>query len=398
MFKKITTSLYALSCFFMLLSACNYSAQAIQLVEGKVGFFTHANTKFDSYSAKPDARQQQWMQNHYQRMLVYTPYFDARLAWYPNAWFYIDSYAIYIDSETAKKHPEWILRDEKNNALYIPWECHGKCEQYAGDFGNPEFRKFKIEEIRAALTKGYKGVWLDDVNLTWRVGDNKETHVTPLDKRTGKLMLLKDWCRYFAEFMEDIRVAFPGTEIAHNAIWYADSMEAENPFINRQINAANYINIERGANDSGLAAGDGPWGYLTFLRYMDYVHQRGAGVILMDAGITPDEREYGLATALLISNGNDLINSNQPDWATPDHWWKGYDLNLGAAENSRYMWRGLLRRDFECGRVLVNQPGMPEQLVRLKGKFQKIDGAPLKKLHLAGKSAAILIKKSCKQH
>ncbi|SJM90719.1 hypothetical protein CRENPOLYSF2_180004 [Crenothrix polyspora] len=400
MSKKITPSLSALSCFLFLVLVCVYplhAYQAIQSIEGKIRFFKHANTTFDSYSAKPDTRQQKWMQSHYQRMLAYTPYFDARLAWYPNAWFYMDSYAIYVDSETAKKHPEWILRDEKNNVLYIPWECNGKCDQYAGDFGNPEFRKFKIEEIRAGLGKGYRGVWLDDVNLTWRVGDNKEQHITPVDRRTGKLMALKDWQRYFAEFMEDIRAAFPNTEITHNAIWYADTMEVENPLVSRQISAANYINIERGGNDSGLTNGDGQWGYPTFLRYMDYVHQRGAGVILMDTGATPDEREYGLATALLISNGNDLISSNQPDWTTPDHWWSGYDVNLGAALNTRYTWRGLLRRDFECGQVLVNQPNMPEQLVKLEGGFQRIDGSVLKKMQLAGKSAVILLK-PCKPH
>ncbi len=393
--KKITSSLCALSCFLLTLFVSNYPAhayQTTQTVEGRVKFFKHANTKFDSYSEKPDTKQQNWMQNHYQRMLAYTPYFDTRLTWYPNAWFYIDSYAIYVDSETAKKHSEWLLRDGKKNALYIPWECNGKCDQFAGDFGNPEFRKFKIEEIRAALGKGYRGIWIDDVNLTWRVGDNKETHVIPVDRRTGKLMALNDWRRYFAEFMEEIRAAFPDTEITHNAIWYADTVDAENPFISRQISAANYINIERGGNDGGLTAGDGPWGYETFLRYLDYVHQRGAGVILMDTGTTPDEREYGLATALLVSNGNDLINSNHTDWSTPDQWWPGYDVNLGAALNSRYKWQGLLRRDFECGQILLNQPSLPERVINLDGGFQRIDGAPVKIISLPGKTAAILLK------
>lgn len=361
-------------------------------VSGRVCIFKHANEKFDNYTEKPNIKQQTWMQQHYQRMLAYTPYFDKRLTWYPNAWFYLDSYALYVDSKDAQKHPDWILQDAKGNKLYIPWQCHGKCEQFAGDFGNPEFRKCKINEIRTALGQGYRGVWLDDVNLTWRVGDNHENPVTPIDPRTKKPMTLEDWRRYFAEFMEEIRANFPKAEIAHNAIWYADTLDKENTFISRQIRAANYINIERGGNDDGLVAGEDAWGFETFLRYIDYVHQQGSGVILMDSAQTPEEREYGLATALLASNGNDFIDSSHTHWTTPDHWWPGYDVNLGEALNTRYQWRGLLRRDFECGQVLLNQPGLPSQIIPIESEFKSLNNKSVKKLQLPAKSAAILLK------
>lgn len=403
--KNLKQSPRALHCILvsLLLSASHnyaygYEGKGTQIpASGKVKFFKHANTAFDDYTANPDAKQQQWMQDHYPRMLTYTPYFDARLSWYPNAWFYLDSYAIYVNSDTARKHPDWIMRDAKKNTLYIPWECHGKCDQFVGDFSNPDFRNYKISEIRTALAKGYHGIWIDDVNLTWRVGDEHESHSTPIDSHTGKPMTLSNWQRYFTEFMEEIRSTFPNTEITHNAIWYADTMDSENVLISRQIHAANYINIERGGNDNGLIAGIGPWGYETFLHYIDYVHQQGAGVILMDNGETPDEREYGLATALLVSNGNDFINSNQPNWSTPDQWWPGYDINLGAALNTRYQWQELLRRDFECGQVLLNQPTLPEKVINVDGNFQRIDNTVVKKLKLPSKSAAILLK-PCKHN
>lgn len=391
--KYLRISPYFLCVLFLFgSSACSY--EDTHAIAGKVGFFKHANTAFDSYTTKPDAKQQQWMQSHYQGILTYTPYFDARLSWYPNAWFYIDSYAIYVNSDIAQKHPEWIMQDAQKNRLYIPWECHGKCEQFVGDFSNPDFKKYKIEEIRTALAKGYQGVWIDDVNLTWRVSDNNEIHRIPMDRLTNKPMTLTDWQRYFTEFMEEIRRAFPSAKIAHNAIWYADTMTTENPFINRQIKAANYINIERAGNDSGLTAGNDRWGYETFLHYLDYVHQQGAGSILMDFGTTATEREYGLATALLISNGNDFISSNHPDWTTPDHWWPGYALNLGKALKPHYSWQGLLRRDFECGQVLLNQPQLPEKTITLEGDLHTIDGTAVKQLKLQGKTAAVLLK-SC---
>jgi hypothetical protein len=376
----------------LLLGGHAHASEPSSPVAGKVRFLKHADSGFDNYTAHPDVKQQQWMQNYYQRMLTHTPYFDERLAWYPNAWFYLDSYAIYVGSDTAKQHPEWIMRDVKKNKLYIPWQCHGKCEQFVGDFSNPEFRKYRIEEIRAGLAKGYRGVWLDDVNLAWRASDNNEVQRTPMDRVTGKPMALDDWRRYFTEFMEDIRRAFPTTEIAHNAIWYADTMATENRFISRQIKAADYINLERGGTDSGLTSGAGAWGYETFLGYIDYVHKLGAGVVLMDAGSTPGEREYGFATGLLVSNGNDFISSSQVDGSTPDHWWPGYDVNLGAALNGRYQWQGLLRRDFECGQVLLNQPNLPEQVVVIEKGFKRVNGSPAKSFKLQGKAAAILLK------
>src|SRR5205085_10818824 len=36
-----------------------------------------------------------------------------------------DVYAIYKDGALATQHPEWILRDQSGNELYIPYGCSG---------------------------------------------------------------------------------------------------------------------------------------------------------------------------------------------------------------------------------------------------------------------------------
>ena len=150
------------------------------------------------------------MRDHYDRALVYSPSFDTRTSWFPRGWVYYDSYAIYRGGSTATEHPEWILRDSSGNRLYIPYECSGgTCTQYAGDIGSSEFRQHIIGEIRAKLNSaapsgGYKGVFVDDVNMDFRVGDGNGTSVRPIDPRTGAPMTLADWRRYFAEFMEEI--------------------------------------------------------------------------------------------------------------------------------------------------------------------------------------------------
>jgi hypothetical protein len=368
-------------------------ALAAKVAAGQVRFFNNADGAFDSQVNNPNAAQKAWMVAHYYRMLTYSPSFDKKNAWYKGGLAYIDSYAIYEKDALVKSHPEWIMRDVRGNKLYIPWECNGgRCSQFAGDFSNPAFRRYMIQKMKAIVAKGYRGLWLDDVNLTWRVGNNNNENVfiKPIDKNTRLPMTLTNWRRYFAQYMTEIRAALPRAEISHNAVWYADVSKTENPYITQQIKAANYVNLERGANDAGIVGGSGLWGYETFLKYIDYVHKRGAGVILMDAGYTPTQREYGLATWLLISQGNDLFNSGQLAWTTPAHWWKGYGLNLGAALNDRYKWHNVFRRDFACGSVFLNQPGTNKISLAVGKGYKNLDGKLVSSLVLQARTANIL--------
>src|SRR5689334_9979399 len=106
---------------------------------------------------------------------------------------YQDSYAIYVSGDPrATAHPAWILHDDQGNPLYIPWGCSaGTCPQYAADFGNPDFRADWIAQAASALAGGtYRGLFIDDVNLDWRVGDSWGNFVPPIDPRTGVAMTL----------------------------------------------------------------------------------------------------------------------------------------------------------------------------------------------------------------
>ena len=95
---------------------------------GSVQFMRGAESSFDVYSSNPTASQQQWMRDHYTRMRTYAPYFNARLAWFPDAWTYKDAYAIYPGSTGGSGQDRFILRDAAGNRLYIPWGCgNGTC-------------------------------------------------------------------------------------------------------------------------------------------------------------------------------------------------------------------------------------------------------------------------------
>jgi hypothetical protein len=300
---------------------------------------------------------------------------------------YRDAYAIYKNSPLATQHPEWILKDAGGNNLYIPWGCsNGSCPQYAGDISNPAFRHHWIEEVRTGLAHGYRGLFVDDVNMEERTGDAQEHELAPLV--TGALLSAGSWRAYMAQFMAEVRAALPGIEIVHNAIWFADSgAGTSDPSIRREVESADYINLERGVNDSGLTGGNGRWSVNAFFAYIDSLHALGRGAVL--EGGASDERgmEYNLASYLLVSNGNDAVSG---DGQTPTSWWPGFDVNLGEATETRHGWGSLLRRDFTGGIVLVNPPGTATQTVALPTAMQDIDGNLVQSVTLPAASGAVL--------
>ena len=191
---------------------------------GTVHFVRSADTSFDPYTGSPSPEAQAWLRAHMWRMIAFSPYFDSKTSWYPQGWLYDDSYAIYKSSQLAAQHPEWILKDAAGNKLYIPFGCAGgTCPQYAGDISNPAYRHNWIAEARAELVHGYRGLFVDDVNMEQRTGNGEGQQVTPIDSTTGQAMSATAWRAYMSEFMAEIRAAFPSVEIVHNVIWFASS-------------------------------------------------------------------------------------------------------------------------------------------------------------------------------
>jgi hypothetical protein len=323
------------------------------------------NSTWDAFTDSPTPAQQEWFQSNAWRMLVYSPYFDQRLSWYPNGWVYLDLYAIYTDSPLATLHPDWILRDLNGNPLYIPYACSGgTCPQYAGDVTNPDFRAYQIAQAAAFLAIGYRGLWLDDVNLEFRVSNGNGNEVAPIDPQTGQPMTLTNWEGYVSAFTQEFRAAFPGWEIVHNAIWYAGGTAGVNdPFVQSEIRAADWVNLERGVVDPGLTGGSGQYSFTTFLAYIDAVHQLGRSVVLDNSA---GQIDYALASYFLISAGSDGFGSQG---LTPGTWPASFDVDLGNPLGPRSTSNGLLYRLFTNGMVLVNPPGSPSVRVAPRTVF-----------------------------
>jgi hypothetical protein len=356
---------------------------------GTVHFVRSADSSFDAYTTSPSPEAQAWLRAHMWRMTVFSPYFDEKTSWYSQGWLYDDSYAIYKGSQLAAQHPEWILKDAAGNKLYIPFGCAGgTCPQYAGDISNPAYRHNWIAEVRTQLAHGYRGLFVDDVNMEQRTGNGEGQQVAPVDSTTGQAMSATAWRAYMSEFMAEVRAALPSVEIVHNAIWFASSSAGTaDPSIRREIESANYINLERGVNDSGLTGGNGPWSLNALFSFIDQVHALGRGVVLDGSASDPHGMEYNLASYFLTSTGNDAVSGSGQ---TPGNWWSGWNVNLGEATGARRAWSNLLRRDFTGGMVLVNPPGAPTQTISLPSPMQDVNGNSVGSVTLPAASGVVL--------
>jgi hypothetical protein len=380
-------NLRALLCT-LLLVMCALATSSPAASIGKARIARTAQSSFDKYTRDPSAAEKQWMRDHYARLQVFDPYFDSRNSWFPNAWAYENLYAIHVGSSFASAHPDWILRDGAGRPLYIRYGCSGgTCPQYAGDIGNPAFRSNWIATAGAILAKGYRGLYIDDVNMRIdRISNGNGTSVAPRDPRTGTTMTEANWRRYVAEFTEQIRAAFPSHEIVHNALWFVPTSD---PYVQRQILAADVFCMERGVNDSGIVKGTGTYGFETFLGVIDWVHQRGRGVWLLAGTSSEAGREYGLATHLLVTEGKDY-GGNVPG-TEPDNWWSGFDIDLGNPLGARTRGTGaVFQREFQGGRVLVNQPGASSVTVPLGGTFLRVNGASVTSVTLGAGQGIVL--------
>ncbi len=355
---------------------------------GTVRFAKGAESSFDVYTQNPTTAQKQFMTSRYWRMRTYSPYFNSRLGWFSNAWVYRDSQAIYNPSSLATEHPDWILRDKNGNKLYIQFGCSGgTCPQYAADISNPDFRSDWIAGARAQLAAGYKGLFVDDVNMVARTGNGSGAYVPPVDPRTGIEMTDAVWQKYMADFMVQVRNELPGIEIVHNALWPVPDTSAD---VQRELNAADYIELERGFNDAGITGGTGYWSFGKMAAFIDHRHAAGKGVILDGYADTPAGRMYGLATYFLVNNGRDALANDA--YGTPDNWWKGFETELGDPAGPRYQSGGVWRRDFARGTVLVNEPGSPARTVSLGAGFHDVDGVARSSVSLGSASGAVLLR------
>jgi len=362
---------------------------------GTVKLIRNATSPFDRYLTSSSEAERRWIASAYWRLRGYDPFFSraGALEWAGPTHVYADLYAIYRDvpehQRLLAEHPEWVLRDEAGAPLFIPYDCDGtSCTQYAADVGNPAYRAWWISETKAVVAKGYAGVFVDDVNMDMRVSDGAGRDVAPIDPRTGAPMRSASWRRYVAAFTERIADELPaGAEIVHNAHWW---VEHDDPEVQRQIDSADIVELERGYNDEGIGGGGGRWGIARFMAHIDWLHARGKSVILEPYGLDEAKLAYELAGYFLTREGEDAIASDYR--ADPTDFSDAWLTDLGAPVGRREMWRGLWRRRYARGLVLLNERGAQPRTVDLGAPHRALDGETREAVTLAGGSGTVLVR------
>lgn len=326
--------------------------------------------------------QKRFFNRKYDRIQAYSPFFDAKLAWYNRAWDYEDVYAIKNSDSDFATTQQYILQDAAGHDLYIDFDCKGPqwpanprtvdmtttgCPQFAADISAQGWKDTVIARCTARVqTDGYRGIWLDDVNLTrydgtWSIADGNGSWVNPIDPNTGVAMTGSDWDNYMATFIEEIRAALPTAELVANVYW-GHPRGAE---FDRIVNAVDYINIERGFVDYGITQGSGNFGFDTMLGYIDHIHSLGKNVILdtKTKPLTEQEFMFALSTYLLVKEEGDLLGLDDMARNQPDTWDHRLDARLGRPVSSRIVINtGSSRyyaRIYQRGAVYVVGPGDP---------------------------------------
>ncbi|HEV7584933.1 MAG TPA: putative glycoside hydrolase [Solirubrobacteraceae bacterium] len=354
---------------------------------GKVRFVKDANTSFDAEDVQANSTA---INRRFYRMTGYSSWFDRNLRWYHRARVYADAYGIYRGSAIAAKHPGWIVRDAAGNKLYIPFHCSGgSCPLFAADISNRAWRSHYISTVKAAVAKGYVGVFVDDVNMLANTSNGAGQLVAPLDHNTGKPMTDEVWRAYMVRFMEELRAALPGREITHNQVWYTAGGPAANAQVAQAVRQANWINVEFGVVDRSLGGGTGEHSLSTLLAYVDAVHALGASIDMSGAGTSARELEYTLAGYFLVNNGSDLVTGSNSQ--TVAHFWRGWSVSLGEAQAPRTRSsEGLFERRFTHGVVYLNEPGASTKTISLPSAMKNVAGQTVTSVTLPASSAAVL--------
>lgn len=370
--------------------------------DGSVRFFAVHSPAWDEWTETYDESVFAFMNSKYDDMLVYSSWWNGfRDDHYQRGWLYVDGYAISpLDTNFQQLNLlRYALRDANGNPLYIDYACDSsgtRC-QYAADVGNQTWRNYFISQLSEKLAANtFAGIWIDDVNFDWRISDRSGRPIIPMDPRTGQQMTLANWRRYYAEFLEQIRAAFPAHKIAHNPIWYASGTLTGDPYIRRQILAADYQNYEGGIQRAIHGGSTSKYSLHAYLNTVQLVHFLGRGTINEDFSSTESKRNYSLAGYLLLTSGNDYHSNTQIEYAAPslDLWWRGFDITLGYATSGILQSGSLRWRNFQCGATYLNEPEAPTitYLLPPVGYTNALSGEPVESFTLRAKEAVILRK------
>jgi hypothetical protein len=262
-------------------------------------------------------------------------------------------------TDADANHPDWFLTGPNGKRLVFQ---HYPTSRVM-DVGNPAYQGAGVARVIAdAHAGGFDGIFLDDANasLRWVIaGGSSQCVKYPTDGA---------WQAAVYSFLSNVApqlqaagllaVANIGGSTVTKGLW---------PKWNGPLDGAmeeSYTN--GGAGRDSLRNG------LWQARLGHNLWSENHGKLSLDHAVTRTRTgaRYGLATMLLVENGNSAFNAST-DY-TNEVWWPEYDLTrrLGAALGPyRVLSNGDYRRDFTNGVVLVNPHANPTSVVHLGATY-----------------------------
>ncbi len=293
--------------------------------------------------------------------------------------------ASFFDPFTLPVYAPWVKRHITLIKGYPPFS-----DQYLRLFGLPligyhdpategqaPLAPAQIEEyvakVRRDVGLGYKGVFVDDAN--WSAA------FRPSPGPPAAL----------AHLIEAIHAAEPGALIEMNSqyhdIW--PLMKAHDPNVERALRFVNIVTKEFGV---GPTAGiNTAQDYGELFQFVDALHAKGIHVTMTGDYLNTDvpTREYNLASYFLLNDGGDFVNGVHE---TPEHWWPGFDVNLGKASGPRERSAGgLWKRRFAGGVVYAVEPEGAIQTIQLPKTMHSAKWGTVQSVTLAARQGAVLL-------
>ena len=239
-------------------------------------------------------------------------------------------------------HPKWFLKDIRGNPVQ-----YGHDGYLFMDPGNTGWQDFYLKKISGFQNDtGWQGVFLDNVDGSLgrfeRMGLQLEQYADDQSYQNAvKSFLQHLYENYFAGRDNVLYANIP--YLKDNNVWF------------------DYLEFLDGAMLEAFAA-DWNTGYISVsdwlaqLELAEETQTRGKSILLVTQGPKDDiERmQFGLASFLLINNGNAYFRYSNADNYRELWWYSQYEIDLGQPLGPKYPDGDAWQRDFEFGSVRVS--------------------------------------------
>jgi hypothetical protein len=304
---------------------------------GTIKYRLDAASWFDPFSAE-----HAWIESHAARMLAYPTFGDRYVSLVPTL--------SYHDAATEG---------------YAPL--------------SPSSIAAYAQKVRRDRRAGYAGAFVDDVNWTPPFRDWSQSSSLEPEKHE------------LASLIEAVRATQPRGVIEMNSqfwdIW--PLLKQHDPDVERALSKVNVVTKEFGVGPESAITTSRD--YREYFEYVDALHAKGIHLTLAEDADSDTTRwmEYNEATYLLGNDGGDFIDGHDQ---TPESWWPGFDVNLGAALGLRERERsGLWKRRFSGGIVYALEPGASARTIALSKTMTSVEWGTVASITLGPEEGAVLV-------